>query len=206
MKIRQGFVSNSSSSSFIVKIDGDYENVYEVAKRMMLDIQDENDSDYSVELRELEKLSDKNTPVYFDQGDGGYLRKFKNYIIVSSSQHYDPTRSFGNEIVSFKSIGTEYFNDLEWYDVEYDEGTLEENGIRKITHSEDFDYYYEQFNDFLILKFGIYGIYDYDYNNIMCDCNDYRIIKTKNGETICECQIKKYIRKIKLEQIEKKDK
>ena len=34
MKIRNGFVSNSSSSSFVLRIGAEYKNVFDVAKRM----------------------------------------------------------------------------------------------------------------------------------------------------------------------------
>jgi len=209
MKIRNGFVSNSSSSSFLIKTDGDYKTVYDVAKRIMLDMQSQWSNDecsYSDELSELEKMSDKNTPVFFDSSDGGYIRKFKDYIIVSTTQHYDPYKF---DIVNFKDVEEEYFKELEYKeegDDYYYNGVDDEERIRKITSCEDFDYYWQQFDDFLLLKSGIYGVWQYDFKNGCPDCGRNpmgSVLKLKNGETICGCKAtKKYARKLKLKEIE----
>jgi len=203
MKIRKGFVSNSSSSSFLIKADGEYKTMYDVAKRIMLDLQSQwsdNDCNYTEELKELENISDKDTPVFFDSSDGGYIRKFKDYIIVSTTMHYNPT-SLEHEMINFKDIGEEYFKELEYEDD--DEYCDEEERIRKITSCEDFDYYWQQFNDFLLLKSGIYGIWDYNFKDECPDCGRARmIVKMKNGKTICGCKAtRKYNRKLKLDEI-----
>ncbi len=206
MKIRNGFVSNSSSSSFLIKTDGDYNTVYDVAKRMMLDMQSDRGEDwYTDELIELETVKDKDTPVFFDSYDGGYIRKFKDVIIVSTSQHYDSSALDG-DMVQIEDLETGYFKELEYTD----EDLLEDgyDGIRRIEDMEDFDYYWSQFNDFLLLKSGLYGVWYYDFDNIIsndgCNCGSYSFVKLKNGKRICRCKAtKKYARKIKLEEIEK---
>lgn len=208
MKIRQGFVSNSSSSSFLIRTDGKYKTVYDVAKQVMLDMQyqwRDDDYSYSDELKQLESMPSKDTPVYFDSSDGGYIRKFKDYIIVSSTQHYDETASFNDDIVSLKDIGVEYFKELEWFDEEYEEYE-DEDCVRKIEYNEDFDYYWQQFNDFLLLKSGIYGVWEYDFKKERtdCDCKSCRVVRMKNDEVICGCKATKiYSRKLKLDKIKK---
>jgi len=195
MKIRQGFVSNSSSSSFLIRTDGEYKTVYDVAKQMMLDMQSDV-LNYNKELKQLENVKDKDVPVYFDSSDGGYIRKFKDYIIVSTTMHYSPDFSLKREMINFDEVGSEYFKELEY---------KSENDITMMIEScEDFDYYWEQFNDFLLLKSGIYGVWDYDFFDICPDCERIgrRIVKLKNGETICGCKAtKKYNRKLKLDKL-----
>jgi len=203
MKIRHGFVSNSSSSSFIIRTDGGYKTVYDVAKRIMVDMQD-SDINYNDELRELENVSDKDTPVYFDSCDGGYIRKFKDYIIVSTTNHYNAA-SLEKDMVAFNDIATGYFKELGYFDGSdyFDDSEDDDERSIKIESNEDFDYYWSQFNDFLLLKSGLYGVWDYDFKKTYCDCGNGRIVKMKNGDTICGCKAtKQYSRKLKLDKIE----
>lgn len=198
MKIRNGFVSNSSSSSFIIKTDNRFKTIYDVSKFIMNDMMSQwsnDDIDYSEELRTLEQLKDKNTPVFFDSYDGSYIRKFKDYIIVSSTQHYNYYK-INSEIVDFKNIVEDYFKELSYIDEDYPE-----DGVHEIKSQENFNYYWKKFNDFLILKSGFYGVWGYDYKND-CDCGSKSILKLKNGETLCKCKAtKKYNRSLKLKNI-----
>ena len=193
MKIRNGFVSNSSSSSFIIKTTGKFKTVYDVAKQIMLDL---GEDQYFDELRNLELYKNKapNVPVFFETSDGSYIRKFNNYIIISTTMHYS-INVFLSEIVNFKEFDEGYFKEFDYID---------EDGEHEITHCEDFDYYYNKFDDFLILKYNVFGLPDYEFRN-KCKCGSYRVIKLKGvDKTICYCKAKKYSRKQKLDKIIKK--
>jgi len=62
MKIRNGFVSNSSSSSFI--INGKH-TCADVAKRVAEIMYSENNEKiYNIICNNLDKLTDKNSPIY----------------------------------------------------------------------------------------------------------------------------------------------
>jgi len=192
MKIRNGFVSNSSSSSFIIKEDERFKTVYDAAKYIITDMT----GDYSEELKTLQLIKDNpDIPVHFDSGEGTYIRKFKNFIIVSTTQHYNPI-NIESHTVDFNDIEVGTFDELK-YDNEDGEHI-------EIEHYEDFDYYWEQFDDFLLLQYNIYGRPIYSYN-ICPDCGGWRCVKLMGEESkVCICKIKKHVRKKKLNEINQK--
>lgn len=201
MKIRNGFVSNSSSSSFVIRTDGKFKTVADVAEFIMCEMQAQWDDDYSIELMELKNMTDKDTPVYFYTSDGGYIRKFKDHIIVSTTHHYDPGFILSNEMVNFNDFEENYFNELEFYDEECEK--YNDDPYYRITSMESFDYYWKQFNDFFLLKSGVRGKFYYDFKNRCEKCNGCERIELNDGSNICKCEgTKKNIRKLKLKNIE----
>lgn len=112
MKIRKGFVSNSSSMSFIASLDS-YNNVFHLAMRMMeIQIEDRLDDDMGYNTRELteqdyewidrlqsyiDKLKnleeigiDPNTPVIIPSTnfDTRIVQKNAGYYVTTSNNHY----------------------------------------------------------------------------------------------------------------------
>lgn len=87
MKIRNGFVSNSSSSSFI--IDGNKYTCVDIAL-IMIDVlkNDIDKEDYEKIKRNLEKLEDKNTSIFIECSDDIHIVKKGDKIYVEGSHHY----------------------------------------------------------------------------------------------------------------------
>jgi hypothetical protein len=85
MKIRQGFVSNSSSSSFIIKKDGKYKNVFDLAKDMLQIV------DYKPQLKRLEKSNrNPDTSVrFYSCNYDTYIKSYGDYMLVNTCNNED---------------------------------------------------------------------------------------------------------------------
>lgn len=214
MKIRNGFVSNSSSSSFIIECAGETKTVRDVATLMinvLIDnIVDGKWGEWKEDLeqkkqwiKDLETI-DENHSVHFPSCNyDTWIKKVGDRILVSTcnNEHWDLpnlsniTESVTNEL---KSVMTE------------DE------------YEEFMDYSYEfyldnYFKDFYSLRFGIVGTekrhnYNdsyYRYEDNLCnkqrdgrECRCH-LWETKIGIKCPICDIELFKRKEKLEQLEK---
>jgi len=91
MKIRNGFVSNSSSSSFI--LDANKYTCADVAKHMIEAYRDEmdneNSSKYEEMIERLDKLQDKNKSIYMYLYDGEQIIKDGDTIKVDATRNMD---------------------------------------------------------------------------------------------------------------------
>ncbi len=91
MKIRQGFVSNSSSSSFVVS-SNDYATVFDLAKKM-LEIRDEDGGWKNTKTEKINQAlregKDPNTSIYFATGnyDTYIIRAFNHYLVMTCNNH-----------------------------------------------------------------------------------------------------------------------
>lgn len=92
MKIRNGFVSNSSSSSFV--IDSNEYTCVDVAIHAVKKLKQESDLeglDYSKMIENLKNLKDKNSPIFIECYDDIYIAKSKkkDEILVEATWHID---------------------------------------------------------------------------------------------------------------------
>lgn len=214
MKVRNGFVSNSSSSSFVIECTGQTKTVRDVATIMIKVLIDELNeerwySDWKKDIKEkkqwikdLESI-DENHSVHFPSCNyDTWIKKVGNRILVSTCNN-------SNWELPNQSIMTEeVFNELKCVmsDKEYEEFV---------------EYYYEfyldsYFKDFYSLNFGIVGRevkYDwnnnYKYDNTICkkernsrECGQY-LWETKLGIKCPICDIELFKRKEKLEKLDK---
>jgi len=90
MKTRQGFVSNSSSSSFIVS-NKEYSSVFDLAKAMIPARDWEDDQALIRKIEESEiKGMDPNTGVSFNSCNyETYITKYQDYYLVSTCNNHD---------------------------------------------------------------------------------------------------------------------
>jgi len=92
MKIRSGFVSNSSSSSFI--LDANKHTCVNIAKKMAktmysYDGKPNENERYKKIIKNLNNLKDKNTSIYMDCTDDIRIVKKDDKIYVEGSYHYE---------------------------------------------------------------------------------------------------------------------
>jgi len=98
MKIRNGFVSNSSSSSFMIRLNDKYKNVLDIAEDMIKDRfdawrnYDDRDEDHPLEtltydnIKRLRKNGNVNIPIFFKSTNyDTYIMKLTdNYVFVDT--------------------------------------------------------------------------------------------------------------------------
>jgi hypothetical protein len=194
MKIRNGFVSNSSSSSFIIRVSDEFPTVKSAAEYIIGCCDNETET----ELENLNTLSNPDLPVFFNTwGDDTYIRKDGNFIIIQTSQNLDVDRLYENCITK-KELPEGFGDKYNYIDDDYDESYKED--IDDYTHTfdnpQEFNYYYHNFRDFVILQYGegIKGITGYIDNCPNCGRFN-KMYKMQNGQNICFCQMDKYIQK-----------
>jgi hypothetical protein len=150
MKIRNGFVSNSSSSSFIVRFDEKYPNTLAIAESMIKNRFDEwredNDETYNPReeeiyknIKRLKKSEQKNMPMFFHSTNyDTYIKAITDkfaFVDTCNNIHWDikdePNTTFNAppEIKELYPDAISSYGELEIrikYDTEY---YLLENGL-----------------------------------------------------------------------------
>lgn len=126
MKIRKGFVSNSSSSSFVLEINDEFPDIISVAKHMLKDLFEawkEFDSDNGTEhhqkrlinrrIRRLESLDREHFPIGFHSTNyDTYIQYLgDNYIYVDTCNNIDWSAGYKNVQLSAekqKELGIDF--------------------------------------------------------------------------------------------------
>jgi len=198
MKIRNGFVSNSSSSSFVLEVNERFRTVKDVANYIIYVCQHSWDYDkdvLNVELKALNNVKDPDTPVHFNTGgDKTYIRKIDDKILITTTQNAD-FPDFNKHELNDDDISEDFYKQFEHCD--------EYGDFIKFDCIEDLTYYFEVFNDFLILKHNFKGKHIYFKNCKKCGDTFSSGWKLEDGKEICGCQTTKAIRKEKLTKIKK---
>jgi hypothetical protein len=90
MKIRQGFVSNSSSSSFVLKVGNPFNTTLEVAKYMIPKREWDNDNELIEKINKLQTKSPNIPSVCFRSCNyDTYIAKMDNLFLISTCNNTD---------------------------------------------------------------------------------------------------------------------
>jgi len=113
LKTREGFVSNSSSSSFILSKDS-YASVFDLAKQMIPARNWNSDQDLISKIEEAEiKGMNPNTSISFDSCNyATYIVKYKDYYLISTCNNHpwrDQIEGYGNFPKELRSVV-----DIDW--------------------------------------------------------------------------------------------
>jgi hypothetical protein len=168
MKIRQGFVSNSSSSSFCIRGDS-YPNVFEIAIEMIPEREWDRDQELidKIERKKSEGMS-PDTNICFNSCnyDTYIVKKNDYYLIQTCSNHsfFDILRGVSNMPVSM----------------------IEELGLSKSNWREDLENAVEKMGYFWFAEYDLIGMPDLDYNNQFCENHALdRITLKDSGKKVC---------------------
>lgn len=190
MKIRNGFISNSSSSSYIITPNNELNTVKDVAKYIINTLLSDNDNiDYFNELlSNLENISEPDTPLNFNTGgDQNYIRKEQDKIIIVTTQNVE-FPEIEKVALSKKDLNISFYKYFDHIN-EYGEKV-------KPRAPYEFDYFYSKFKDFLILDHAedyLYGRITWIDNCPHCKNSISRGWILKNGQTYCNCQTDKVL-------------
>jgi len=189
MKIRSGFVSNSSSSSFI--LNANKYNCVDIAKDMARTLYSDDDyTDYNEEylkiIENLDKLENKNTAIFLNCCDDIRIVRVGDKLYVDASNHYDweLDATYGDE------------ND-EFYD-----------------NLSSGEYYFPEYDNKILGKLKRWDKkYNYEKIPYSCKCGSHSYIEVENDILMCpKCscdpngnKVQRVFREEKLERILKDD-
>jgi len=211
MKIRNGFVSNSSSSSFILKFDETYPDTISIAESMLKNKYNE----YSVEdyeewwkpeqkrafknLKILKKEDDKYIPIYFNSCNyNTYIVPLtNNYVFISTCNNTQwDIESIGHIVTEIPNEVLEKYPNSEYYSLHEVYITTDE----KNQYGEYKNIIYN--HSFYLIEHGIelqkpseYKICDKCYNDIWVYDNKEFCIKCNRGFIIRINKINKILSK-----------
>jgi len=190
MKIRTGFVSNSSSSSFIVNASGIFSTVKDVAIYIMDNIPYDS---YTEERHTLDMLSN-DTPVFFNTGgDETYIRKVDDKIVIETTQNI-AFELLHENCLTRKDLTDEFCKKFEYLDIDEDYPIEKGEVPELITLEDPRDFYFHNlFDDFNILQYNILGKEHYISNCPNCKGIFSQGWELKGGKRICDCQIEKHL-------------
>jgi len=205
MKIRNGFVSNSSSSSFIIKAEDRFSTVKDVAEYIMSICKDAFDEEYgednlyySAEYETLKHISDPDTPMFFDVGsEETYIRKYDDKIIIRTNQNFSFSE-ISKVALKAEDLTEDFYNYFDRIDDYGEEIHLDD--------PREYQYFFLKFQDFLILQHNLLrGRQEYINNCPHCQKSFTSGWILKNGDEFCDCQLEIKLDKIRTS-LERKDK
>ena len=119
MKKRIGFVSNSSSSSFVIRKGNGFNNTKDIAKYMFEYIEWLNDEGKEKLIKILDSVKDDENLFFHTTNYDTYIRYIKEFYIIDTANNHD----WGDDLIdnSMNSIPDKYKNyiSLDWGEVEY---------------------------------------------------------------------------------------
>lgn len=208
MKVRTAFVSNSSSTSFILGVNDKFPTVRSVAENIM-DQFSEIFGNFTEVREKLISLNDPDIPVFFHTSEGTYIRKVDGLIVVATEQSIRKN-VFKPHMVDFEILSQEFKNNFKYERENYDDNGNEILEILTPSDLEDMYYYYKAFDDFYMLKHGFFGREEYLRRDCpKCGKGSYNIgfIAKGRSKIFCRCELgilqQLALRSAKLEKINK---
>lgn len=209
MKIRSGFVSNSSSSSFIIS-NKNFPNVRSLATYMLkkkiretsdyhdYDWKDESINDDKKFIKKLKDLDENQSVCFPSCNYDTYIKKIGDQYFVATCNNTNWDLNSYSEKLSENT--KEALNDLL---NTYDESSNEYENIYDILNSRYNEFYHID-NDYYDLRHDIIGIETYDYCPNVDNHNSYtHLWQTRKYGKICLICNPVLKRKEKLEEINK---
>lgn len=194
MKTRHGFVSNSSSSSFVVPTSA-YETVYDLAKDMLfvrqLAWEDEESEQLMFKCDEIKKDSTKSDlGVSFETtNERTFIRRMGDWYIVQTCHNHD----WSDYIKGYSGLVKDIIPLLR-----EDGYNLDEHGIHGES-DDDVSYLWEYLGFYLCTR-GMYYYLDHGYlighkwrpqgriSTTCMQCKSYDLVQLYDGKVICpEC-------------------
>lgn len=167
MKIRSGFVSNSSSSSFIIS-DKDFKTTGDLVKYMIKkQIKENRNYDYDWKddainceknyIKRAKKLSDDQSVSFPSCNYDTYIKKVGDCYLVSTCNNTDwDLYSYATKLSDVAKESLTYMRDS------YDEDTEEYDNINELLSGE-YEDFYAIGNDYYALDKELIGVETYDY-------------------------------------------
>lgn len=190
MKIRNGFVSNSSSSSFIIG-KKQYKDTFSIAEKMIPMREWENDDDKLLDKIKILRENNLNfyTPISFLSCNyDTYIYPTTKYYVIMTCNNHPFYQIFGENQHSMYdgSIPSEIKEELKEYNK------------NEINYLEDLDCAYYG-KEFLSLENGVYFVVPYDNDDFISGKNEFckthyqYPVKIKNEKELCclHCYIEK---------------
>jgi hypothetical protein len=191
MKTRNGFVSNSSSSSFIIKTK-EYSSVFDLAMSMVKAREWDSDEDIIAKLKNNPLNLDRNHPISFRSCNyNTYIARIGDYYYIQTCNNHDWGNQLDRDIYTYNpEVSKEDIKNLVQMGVFYSEEAFYDCWYESmyLTNS-DLEFYFVEYN--------VIGHYEIESKNkhgyvrhLQCPKHSWEdLIHTNDGKKICiECE------------------